>query len=205
MDSIFAKAIIFAASILTVLNGSSYIKINSDNLSFDFRTGENYPIYYYLNLQNIGPGTERFEISSDSTWVAGSREGTDYNFVELPSQAYINFILEIHPERLADGVNKTKVKLRVLDIDSLVSQELVLDEAQVAITLNKNMAPAPTEASSPAESILVPTPSLVPSPSSSPAVESIQAPQAAPVDLNPVLKQIQLLIDSIRMFLKNFF
>ena len=136
MDSIFAKLILFFASILSIASGPNYIKPGADNLTFDFRTGEIYPIYYFLNVQNAGPGTERFEISSGSDWVFSYREGTGYNFVELPSQAYINFVLEIHPERLADGVNEVKVNLRVLDIDSLVSQELVLGTGRNTIKIS---------------------------------------------------------------------
>ncbi len=202
MDSIFAKLILLFASILGVFSGANYIQIGTDSLTFDFKTGENHPIYYLLNVQNIGPEKERFEISSNQSWVSVYREGTDYTFVELPSQAYVNFVLTIRPERLPDGISEAKVFIKVLDIDSLVSQEMVLDETEVSIVLNKNIIPTlmPTEISSPTESIPAPTPSLV----SSPAVEPSQT-QTTPVDLNPVLKQIQSLINSIRILLKNFF
>lgn len=208
MDSLFAKIIILFASIFSIMAGPSYIKLGAENLIFDFKTGENYPIYYYLNIQNIGPKTARFEISSDSDWVSGFREGTDYTFVELPSQAYINFVLVIRPERLPDGVNKAKINLRVLDIDSLVSQELVLDKAEVSVTVKKNIIPTETPelVLSPA---ITPTPAStqIPSPASTPTLTSqpTQAPETAPSGLNPILKQIQSLIDSIRMLLEKFF
>lgn len=192
MDSIFAKTILFFASILSVVSGPNYIQLGADNLTFDFKTGENYPIYYFLNVQNTGPGTERFEISSNQSWVSARREGTDFNFVELPPQAYINFVLEIRPERLADGVNKAKIDFKVLDIDSLASQELVLDEAEVSIVLNKNIV---------STSIPVSSPVLTPSPSEEP----VQTPQPAPADLGPILKQLQLIIDSLRLLLSRFF
>ena len=208
MDSILSKVILFLASILSIGLGASYIKIGVDNLTFDFKTGEIYPIYYFLNIQNIGPEKERFEISSDSAWVSGSREGTDYTFVELPSQAYVNFVLTIRPERLPDGVNEAKINLRVLDIDSLVSQEVILDETEVSIVLNKNIIPI--ESSQP-----VLSPAMTPAPTSIQTVSPTQTPVLTPqptetsqtpsTDLNPILKQIQSLIDSIRMFLKNFF
>lgn len=143
MDSLFAKIIFLSSFLLASITGPSYIKIDQNDLSFNFKTGEVFPIYYYLNTQNIGPKKARFEISSDSDWISGFREGTSFTFVELPPQAYINFVLEIHPERLADGVNKAKVFIKVLDIDSLVSQELVLDETKVSVTLNKNFTPTP--------------------------------------------------------------
>lgn len=204
MDSIFAKTVIFVASILTVLNGPNYIGVNSESLSFDFKTGQNFPIYYYLNVQNVGPGTERFEISSNQSWVSVYREGTSYDFVELPAQAYMNFILEVHPERLADGVNETKVKLRVLDIDSLVSQEVVLDETNVSITLNKNIVPIPTLnptiVASPSSSLM---PTLSPTISATPIPTSV--PHLVPPDLNLILKQIQSIVDSIRSLLEKLF
>lgn len=202
MDSIFAKFILFFASILTVLSGPNYIQLGADNLTFDFKTGENYPIYYFLNVQNVGPEKERFEIYSDQPWVSARREGTDYTFVELPPQAYINFVLEIHPERLADGVNQAKVNLKVLDIDSLASQEVVLDKAEISIILNKNISP--TETPGP---ILSPTVSPTTSPISTLTLspQPTRVPEATPADLGPILKQIQSIIDSLRLLLLRFF
>ena len=205
MNSIFAKIIIFFASIFSIMAGPSYIKLGSDSLTFDFKTGENYPLYYFLNIQNVGPGTERFEISSDAAWIRGYREGTDFDFVELPSQAYINFILEIRPERLADGVSKAKVNLKVLDIDSLVNQEVVLDRAEVPILLNKNIVLTPTVEPT-LSPVIIPALTQIFSPTPIPISthQPTQSPQASP-DLNPILKQIQLLIDSIQALLKRFF
>ncbi len=205
MDSIFAKAIIFLASILAFISGPDYIKLGADNLAFDFKTGGNYPIYYYLNVQNIGPAIERFEISSDADWVSGRREGTNYNFVELGSQAYINFILEIHPERLPDGVNEAEIILKVFDIESFVSQEVVLDEAEVTVLVNKNselsqISASPlVETSAPSVSFL---PSLTPSSSFSPMASP--TPESSP-DLSPILKQLQSIIDSLRVLVGRFF
>lgn len=197
MDSIFAKTILFFASILSIVSGSNYIQLGADNLTFDFKTGENFPIYYFLNVQNAGPEKERFEISSNQSWVSVYREGTNFTFVELPPQAYINFVLEIRPERLADGVNEVKINLRVLDIESLASQELVLDKAEVLITLNKNIVP--TESPETATQISSPTqtPILIPRPT--------QVPEVVPADLRPILKQLQSIIDSLRLLLLRFF
>lgn len=205
MDSIFAKIILFFASILTVISGPSYIKLGVDSLTFDFKTGEIYPIYYFLNVQNVGPKKERFEIYSDQSWVSARREGTDFNFVELPSRAYVNFVLEIRPERLADGVNKAKVNLRVLDIESLASQEVVLDEAEVPITLNKNIVLTQTVEPS-LSPIITPfsTQILSPTPTSTLTSQPAQAPKTT-ADLNPILKQIQSIIDSLRLLLMKLF
>lgn len=198
MDSLFAKIIFLFSFILASITGPGYVKISQDNLVFNFKTGEVFPIYYNLNTQNIGLQKARFEISSDQSWVSGYREGTDFVFVELSPQAYINFVLEIRPERLPDGVNKAKVFIKVLDIDSLVRQELILDQAEVLITLNKNLVST--------------TPGLSPAPSPflslTPAVSPIPLPapsQTAPADLNTILKQIQSLIDSIRILLGKTF
>ena len=185
--------------------GPSYIKLGFDSLTFDFKTGENYPIYYFLNVQNVGPGTERFEISSGQPWVFVRQEGTDFNFVELPSRAYINFVLEIRPVGLPDGVSKAKVNLRVLDIDSLVSQEVVLDEAEILIVLNKNIVLTPTVKPT-LSPVITPvlTQTFSPTPTPISTLQPTQSPQAA-VDLSPILKQIQSLIDSIQALLKRFF
>lgn len=143
MDFLLAKIVLFFASILSIITGPNYIKIGADNLTFDFRSSEIFPIYYFLNVQNVGPGEERFEFLSDQPWVAVYRESTSFTFVELPSQAYINFVLEVHPERLPDGVNTAKVFIKVLDIESLVSQEVVLDKAEISVKVNKNLEPTP--------------------------------------------------------------
>ncbi len=204
MDSLFAKVIFLFSFLLASIISPDYIKVDQNDLIFNFKTGEIYPIYYYLNVQNIGPEKERFEISSNQSWVSVYREGTDSTFVELPSQAYINFVLGIRPERLADGVNKAKINLRVLDIDSLVSQELVLDQAEVSIVLNKNIVPTESpeiiiQTLSPVP-ISTPTPTLTPQPT-----KALQTTLPASSDLNPILKQIQSLINSIQALLKRFF
>lgn len=251
MDSLFAKAVFLFSFLLASIASPGYIKIAENELDFNFKTGEIYPIYYYLNTQNIGSKKARFEIFSDQSWVSGYREGTNFVFVELPPQAYINFVLEIRPERLPDGINKAKVFVKVLDIDSLVSQEVVLDEAEVLITLNKNFAPAPkvspevspeispaltaspqptslfSPALTPAQTLIetpfptqIPVLTLTPSPLKpsfplpkiNPVKTQTMTPTFSPAEspipsfsLNPTLKQIQSLIDSIRLFLKKIF
>lgn len=231
MDSLFAKIIFLSSLLLASITSPGYIKVAQDNLIFNFKTGEIFPIYYYLNTQNIGSKKARFEISSDQSWVSGYREGTDFVFVELSPQAYINFVLEIHPERLPDGVNKAGVFIKVLDIDLMVSQELVLDKTEVSVTLNKNIIPTktPQPILSPA---MTPVPTLIEMPSSTqiPALtltppplkpffplpkmnpEKTQTPTFSPAEsptpspsLSQTLKQIQFLIDSIRLFLKKLF
>ena len=227
MDSLFAKVIFFSSFLLALISGPAYIKIDRNDLSFNFQTGEIFPIYYYLNTQNIGSKKARFEISFDSDWISGYREGTNYTFVELPPQAYINFVLEIRPERLPDGINKAKVFIKVLDIDSLVSQEIVLDKIEVSVTLKKNIVPTetpepalipvsteilsptqnpPTFSPTPAVS-LIPLPRiLMPKLAKTPIPVPVQTLSPGPSpDLNPILKQLQSLIDSLRFLLKKIF
>ncbi len=230
MNPIFSKVILFFASILSIGLGPSYIKLGTDSLTFDFKTGEIFPIYYYLNAQNIGLKKARFEISSDASWLRVYREGTDFTFLELAPQAAIDFILEIHPERLPDGTSKAKVFIKVLDIDSLVSQELVLDETEVSINLNKNFMPTSKvspEASpeispsviefpaiSPITPVLTPTPfpfkTVVPlskpviSRSPSPSFSPVPSPESSPVPQS-ILKQLESVLNSLKLFLKKLF
>ncbi|TSC90610.1 MAG: hypothetical protein G01um10142_357 [Parcubacteria group bacterium Gr01-1014_2] len=234
MDSLFTKAVFLFSFLLASIISPGYIKVAKNELDFNFKTGEVFPIYYYLNVQNIGPQKARFEISSDASWLRFYREGTDFTFVELPLQAYINFVLEIRPERLPDGVNKAKVLMKVLDIDSLVSQEVVLDEAEISLTLNKNFVPTPSSTaavspiSSPAQS---PSPTLSATPiqppttsqptlspfktavplskpvrpgSLSPSFSPVSSPVSSPVPQS-ILKQLESVLNSLKLFLKKLF
>lgn len=143
MDSIFAKTILFVASILTVLTGPNYIKISSDSLTYDFKTGDHAPIYYFLNTENIGIKKVRFEVTSFSDWVSVSQEGGNTSVktnIELVQYLPLNFVLEIHPERLSDGVNKGNIKVEAVDL----GESTVLDSKEVNIIVNKNITETPT-------------------------------------------------------------
>ncbi|MEK7659547.1 MAG: hypothetical protein AAB338_02775 [Patescibacteria group bacterium] len=175
MDSLFAKTIFLFSFLLASITGPGYIKIDQHDLSFNFKTGEIFPIYYYLNTQNIGPKKARLEISSDVSWLRVYRESTDYSFVEeLSPQAAINFILEIHPERLPDGVNKAEALIKAIDIPSLAYGEVTLDEKKISVALNKNFALtlSPTSISEPVQ-----TPSLSPITSPTATLASSVSPE----------------------------
>ncbi|MBI4120390.1 MAG: hypothetical protein HY454_02895 [Parcubacteria group bacterium] len=195
MDSIFAKTILLLASLLTVLTGSDYIKISSDSLTYDFKTGNASPIYYYLNAENAGIKKVRFDLTSLSSWVSVYKEGDQASVktsLELAQYTPLNFVLEIHPERLPDGTNKAKVTVEAVDLQDYS----VLELKEVNIMINKNLEPA------------TPTPEATfePSPKASPNMTLTPQPTASlSPDLTQTLKQIQSLIDSIRLFLKRIF
>jgi hypothetical protein len=141
MDSIFAKTLLFIGSIFTVLTGAGYVKINADNLIYDFKTGDHAPIYYFLNTENVGIKKVRFDVTSLSDWVFVYKEGdqaTAKTSLELAQYTPLNFVLEIHPERLPDGVNIAKVLVEAVDLQDFS----VLDSKEVVITVNKNLQPS---------------------------------------------------------------
>ncbi len=228
MDSLFAKTILLIASLFTVLTGTDYIKISSDSLTYDFKNGGQAPIYYYLNAENIGIKKVRFDVTSFSDWVSTYKEGdhpTAKTSIELDQTAQLNFVLEIHPERLQDGVNKAKVTVEAVDLQDYS----ILELKEVSITVNKNFKPAPeistTTTATPEISQLQtatpePTPFLSPepvltakplfktvSPSPKSSQTKIPSPAFSPEPEVPasVLKQFQSVIDSIKLFLKRLF
>ncbi len=229
-DSIFAKTILLLASLLTVLTGTDYIKISSDSLTYDFKTNDRTPIYYFLNTENAGIKKVRFDVTSLSSWVSVYKEGDQASAktsLELAQYSPLNFVLEIHPERLPDGVNKAKVTVEAVDLQDYSTLEL----KEVIITVNKNFVPPapilvspspeptpeagslitvspwPAASLSPALTPILtplkavsfsPKPVLTSSPSLIPLPDSSSAPQS-------FLKQVQSVIDSLRLFLKKLF
>lgn len=229
IDSIFAKTILLLASLFTVLTGVDYVKISSDSLTYDFKTGDRTPIYYFLNTENTGIKKVRFDVTSLSNWVSVYKEGDQASAktsLELARYTPLNFVLEIHPERLQDGVNKAKVTVEAVDLQDFFTLEL----KEVSIIINKNLMPAPKiievspepspEASPLMTALSQPTislsPTLTPIPaplktiSSSPKPVLIGSPSLAPLpDSSSVpqslLKQFQSVMDSLKLFLKKLF
>lgn len=228
MDSFLAKILISLASILGVFVSGSYIQSGADNLSLDFKTGEQFPIFYSLNVRNIGPQGARFDISSDSPWLFVYREGQPgTNSLTLSDSAVVNFILEIHPERLADGIYESEVLIKAINLQNYE----VLDSKTIGIVLNKNVVPTPTlPTSSPTPEVeITPTPTAAASPSPSPApvqTPRITAPAKSPAvspspppgpvsptpgqpegkveKTAPILRQLEFILDSLRSFLNRF-
>lgn len=187
MDSIFAKFILLIASLFNVLGGISYIQTSQDSLTFDFKTGDSYPIYHYLQTQNIGPYKVRFDISSDVSWIYVYREGqSQVTSLELPNQAVINFILEVHPENLSDGQHLAKVTVKAVNL----SDYTVMDSEEIEVILNKN--------------VVEETPLATPEPEAS--VSPITTPSPIPsAELDSILNQLKSIFDSLRLLLINFF
>ncbi len=219
MDSILAKFILTIASIFAVLTGSNYIKVAENDLVFNFKTGGNFPIYYFLNVENVGPQKVRFDVSSNANWVFVYREGqsqpTDFVSLELPQNAPINFVLEIHPERLEDKTHNAEISIKAIQLQDYS----VLDTKKISITLNKNIQITPTPTLPPAEaevSIQTPltsptiTPALSPTPTlkltpkpASPVSPKIEAPASERV--KPIIRPLEQLIESLRLFVKFLF
>lgn len=232
MDSIFAKTILLLASLLTVLTGADYVKISSDSLTYDFKTGDQTPIYYYLNAENTGIKKVRFDVTSLSNWVSVYKEGDQPSAkisLELAQYTPLNFVLEIHPERLPDGVNNAKVTIEAVDLQDFS----ILESKEVSIALNKNIVgipaisplvePSPETTPLNVESPTISsTPSSVLTPTQSPlaSVKTVsvlpqptmaESPSSAPfseLSISPVpqsfLKQLESVINSLKLFLKSF-
>lgn len=223
MDSIFAKTILLLASLFTVLTGADYVKISADTLTYDFKTGDQTPIYYFLNTENVGVKKVRFDVTSLSDWVSVSREGAQPSAkttIELAQYSPLNFVLEIHPERLPDGVNTAVVTVEAIDLQTFSAVE----SKEVSIKVNKNVlkeAPSPAEVpaktlSPDIEPILAPVRSpsqtLLPSPRPAPAKTKAVTPFLSPSPVlsepaspAPILRQLQSLLESLRLFLKRLF
>lgn len=152
MSAILAKISLFFAAILGLIN-PAYIQLGATNLTFDFKTGDNHPIYYYLNVKNIGPQKERFDISSITPWIFVYREGlTTTTSVYLEREGAVNFVLEIHPEAVGDGVHSGEIIVNAVD----VYDYSVIGTKKVQVTLAKNaVIPTPTE-------MLMETPAIFP-------------------------------------------
>jgi len=227
IDSLFAKTILFLASLFTVLTGTDYVKISSDSLTYDFKTNDRTPIYYFLNTENAGIKKVRFDVTSLSNWVSVSKEGdqpTAKTSLELAQYSPLNFVLEIHPERLPDGANKAKVTVEAVDLQDYS----ILELKEVIITVNKNLkeslpilspAPVQTEVVTPIPALTVspaispaPTFTVTPKPqiiSPSPKIEAPApspkiSPIAAPEKVRPILNPLQQFIESLRSFIRIF-
>ena len=235
MDSIFAKTILFLASLLTVLTGADYVNISSNSLTYDFKTGGQTPIYYYLNTENTGIKKVRFDVTSLSNWVSVYKEGDQASAktsLELAQYSPLNFVLEINPERLPDGVNKAKVTIDAVDLQDYS----ILESKEVNITVNKNFVSTPEiievslEPNLEASPLTTPSATVFPQPvvsltpvpvltsiltpfktiSPSPKPVLTENPSPAPLSdsyfpSQSLLKQFQSVIDSLKLFLKRLF
>lgn len=179
MEIFFSKSYLLFSLILSFIGGSSYIKLSDSYLNYNYQTGETAPIYHYLNVQNIGIQRARFDITSKSSWIFASREGQAIaSTVELTPTSAVNFLLEIHPERLGDGLYRGYVSIEAV---SLVDN-LVLEKKEVEITLNKNLklvvTPVPAVTGVITPSPVTPTPAVT-----IPPVKVILTPTPIPINI----------------------
>ena len=229
-DSIFGKFILITASVLGILGGANYIQITEAKLDFNFKTGNNFPIYYFLNVQNIGPGKARFDVSSNVNWLFVYREGqqqqTDFVSVELPQYIPINFVLEVHPERLNIGTHSAQITVKVVNLNDFT----VLETKEIPVVLNKDteaiptpmltllptgiaeiplISPTVTLTSSPtAEEKLTPKPAGPTSPKISPRPRRGEAeggPTIAPEKIRSVIRPFEQLLESLRSLVRFLF
>lgn len=183
MNSIFAKIALMFGLILGVAAGPNYIQIfGSDHLNFNFKTGDNFPIIYVLNVTNIGYERSRFDISSNVPWIFVYKENQpSAKSVEMSSGQNVNFVLEIRAEQAADGGNSAVVSVQAVNL----SDFSVLERKDINIVLNKNIVVAVSPQATPAASpVNTATPSLppetgtaLPSPTVSKIASTTQTPK----------------------------
>ncbi|MBI2670146.1 MAG: hypothetical protein HYX20_03310 [Candidatus Yanofskybacteria bacterium] len=134
MSSIFAKLVLSFASILGLVSAPTYIQLNTASIVFDYKTGESRPLYY-LNVKNVGPQRERFDVSANVPWIFISREGYDnVASLHLESESAVNFTLDIRPEMVADGSHSGRISVKVADVYTYS----VIETKTVEVTFNKN-------------------------------------------------------------------
>lgn len=172
-----SKLALFLGLILSTLDGSSFIGLNTHNLNFDWVNGNNTPIFSYVTVTNKGDMSVRFDASSSSDWVNVYRESQpNVRSITISRGASVNFIVEIYPQNLGDGNFNSTINFNVVNkLDGVL-----LESDQVKVTLNKNYKPTSTV--EPAN-----TPDQTPSPSlsSSPAISISPLPSS--VVVNPTI------------------
>lgn len=180
MNLFLTKVYLLFSFMLGVVIGPSYIQIEAENLSFNFKSGGNYPIIKYLNVKNVGPQKARFDISSNVSWIDVFKEGdTGAVSVELAEQVAVNFVLQINAQQAKDGVNNAEITLNAVDLTS--QAQTVFDTKKINVVLNKNVAspsPSPSTSAVPSTTVLLtnapvatltltPTPMAIPAPAPS--------------------------------------
>jgi len=192
MDFLFFKKISLLSLILSFIIGASYIQVGDSDLSFDYQDGDLIPIFYYLNIKNVGPQPARFDVSSTVPWIFVYREGLPgYTSLTLSESDVLNFVLEIHPEKAEEGSNLGQIIINAVNL----SDYSIMETKKVNVVLNKNIqittsSPAPT---APEEELTkTASPSLPESPKPKPFVElpmpeDIISPSPLPITQTPVI------------------
>lgn len=184
MDSLFAKLIVFISLLLGFVTGSLYIDSSISSISLDYNEGDEYPVLYNLDIENIGPERAKFDISSDVSWIFVYKDYEPVRkSIDMSPGNVVRFIVEIHPEQAPDGVHEKSVT--VIARHPLVTTELY--ETRVfEVNINKNVVaatvspeliedPAPTEQPL---STIEPTPTLLISKTPTPTPTPTDEPSA---------------------------
>lgn len=175
MGVLSAKISLLFAFVFGLLGiAGDYVLVETNNPTFNFRTGDNEPIVYYLNVKNIGSLKARFDVTSNASWISIFREGQrGVNSLEIPPEYAVNFVLEINANQVTDGVHAAEVLVNAINLDDYS----VLDFEKVNIILNKNLAPTSvpsSPSSSPTLLTLTPIPVTIQIKSSASPVVTIK-------------------------------
>lgn len=193
MDFLFLKKISLLSLLLSFAFGAVYIQVSDTDLSFDYKDGDIVPIFYYLNIKNIGPQPARFDVSSSVPWIFVYREGLPgQTSLTLSETDALNFVLEIHPEKAENGSNLGKIIINAVNLNDLT----VMETKEVNVVLNKNIQittvspeplepkESPSKTASISESIPETSPALTKTPEPtvvSPPPQSAQTPIFSPI------------------------
>ncbi len=174
--NLFAEISVLFSFILGFVNGFNYIQVGPNSLSFDFKTGDNYPVVYHLNVKNIGPERARFDISSDTPWIFTYREGQPSAMsVDTTPGVAFNFVLEIRAEQAKDGVNESQVLINAVSL----RDSSVVETKKISIVLNKNVTPSSVSSPSPSPlATETPVYEATPIPTVQPSLTPIISPRA---------------------------
>ncbi len=178
MDSLFAKLIVFVSLLLGIAMGNLYIGSSISSISLDYNEGDEYPVIYELDIENIGPERAKFDISSDTPWIFVYKEYEPVRTaVDMSPGNIVKFIVEIHPEQASDGVHEKSVTINARH--PRVTTELY--ETRIfEVNINKNVAattvsPEPTKEPSPTATVS-PTGTIEPTPTEQPLSTVITTP-----------------------------
>jgi hypothetical protein len=177
----FREISMILGMVMSVVNGPSYIGVQTGDISLNWQNGDDTEILYFLPVKNEYEKA-RFDIYSDSDWVDVYYEANpNLRSVTINGGNTINFVLEIHPSSIPNGQNRAEIKIDAIK----PNDSLVYETKKITLVLNKNVIPPPTaspEAQNSSGPVPVPPYSWVPpgSPVSVPVSNPIAGPTATP-------------------------
>src|SRR3989344_527168 len=116
IEQIFSKFVWPFALILGLVYNPAYIQLGSENLIFDYETGDNTPLYY-LSIKNIGGQKARFDVSANVPWIFVNQEGYDnVKNIQLEREYTVNFVLNIRQEMVKNGKHFDEVTVEAINL-----------------------------------------------------------------------------------------